>query len=221
MEFVPILLERMFFVDLLQIVAVVGAFRINAFVDAEAGTAFDRNKDVTAVRALVFDRFGVDTAIDECGATHLALVLTATAVVVIEVVMGSTADRAALVLRDRSPVTTADRSELPAISVFIVGDEKFPVLPEERKDVRKPVDPELLVLRRLGIIMDPLIDGDEFTNKLQQKCDLFGLMLNDVKKIEYNVHEQLNPFKYEVLSQEHCTRKGGNCSFLCRKSLSP
>jgi len=39
--------------------------------------------------------------------------------------------------------------------------------------------------------MDPLRDGDEFTDKLQQKCDLFGLMLNDVKKMEYNIHEQL------------------------------
>ena len=47
--------------------------------------------------------------------------------------------------------------------------------------------------------MDPLTSGDEFTDKLQQKCDLFGLMLNNVKKIEYNVHEQLNPFAYEVL----------------------
>ena len=191
MEFVPILLERMFFVDLLQIVAVVGAFRINAFVDAEAGTAFDRNKDVTAVRALVFDRFGVDTAIDECGATHLALVLAFTAVVVVKVLMGSTADRAALVLRDRSPVTTADRSELPAVSVFIVGNEEFPVLLEEGDDSREFIDLELLVFKRFGIIMNPLRDGYEFTDKLQQKCDLFGLMLNNVKKIEYNVHEQL------------------------------
>jgi hypothetical protein len=39
--------------------------------------------------------------------------------------------------------------------------------------------------------MDPLIDGNKFTNELQQKCDLFGLMLNDVDKIKYNVHEQL------------------------------
>ena len=218
MEFVPILLERMFFVDLLQIVAVVGAFRINAFVDAEAGTAFDRNKDVTAVRALVFDRFGVDTAIDECGATHLALILAFTAVVVVKVLMGSTADRAALVLRDRSPVTTADRSELPAVSVFIVGDEKFPVLPEKRKDVRKPVDPELLVLRRLGIIMDPLIDGDEFTNKLQQKCDLFGLMLNDVKKMEYNVHEQLILSRIRFCRKNIVPKKGVIALFFVEKA---
>lgn len=73
----------------------------------------------------------------------------------------------------------------------IVGDQESPVLFEERENVRKSVDLELLVLRRLGIIMDPLRDGYEFTDKLQQKCDLFGLMLNNVKKIEHNVHEQL------------------------------
>ena len=53
--------------------------------------------------------------------------------------------------------------------------------------------------------MDPLIDGDEFTDELQQKCDLFGLMLNDVKKIEYNVHEQL------ILSKV----------MFCRKNIVP
>ena len=39
--------------------------------------------------------------------------------------------------------------------------------------------------------MDPLRYGYELTDKLQQKCDLFGFMLNDDKQMEYNVHEQL------------------------------
>ena len=221
MEFVSILLKRVFFIDLLQIAAVVRALRIDAFMDPEAGTVLDRDEDVTAVRALVFHRFGMDTTVDEGGAAYLALVLAFTTVVVIKVLMGSTADGADLVLRDMVAAPAPDRREFLAVPVFIVGDEEFPVLLEERKDMRKPVDPELLVLRRPGIIMDPLIDGDEFTDKLQQKCDLFGLMLNNVKKIEYNVHEQLNPFMYEVLSQEHCTIKGGNCSFLCRNSRNP
>lgn len=62
--------------------------------------------------------------------------------------------------------------------------------------------------------MDPLINGDESTDELQQICDLFRLMLNDIQKIEYNVHEQLNPFLENCFGQRHCTKKGGNCSFI-------
>lgn len=218
MEFVSVLFERMFLVDFLQIPAVVGALRIDAFVDAEAGTVLDRNKDVTAVRALVFDRLGVDTAIDECGAADLAPVLPVTAVVIVKVLIWSTADRADLILRDRTAITMPNRFDLLAVFVFVVGDQEFPVLFEEGEDVRKPVDPELLVLRRFGIIMDPLTDGYEFTDKLQQKCDLFGLMLNDVKKIEYNVHEQLDPFTYGFCGKNIVPEKGVIALFFAEKA---
>ena len=54
--------------------------------------------------------------------------------------------------------------------------------------------------------MDPLRDGNKFTNELQQKCDLIGLMLNNVNKIKYNVHEQLilscTGFVVRILYQE-------------------
>ena len=75
--------------------------------------------------------------------------------------------------------------------MFVIGNEKIPVLLEEGDNVRKLISFELLVLWRPGIIMSPLIDGTKFKNKLQQECDLFGLLLNDVNKIKYNVHEQL------------------------------
>ena len=80
--------------------------------------------------------------------------------------------------------------------MLVIGCEESPILLEERDNVRKLIGFELLVLWRPGIIMIPLINGNEFTDKLQQKCDLFGLMLNNVKKIELNVHEQLDPFLY-------------------------
>lgn len=78
--------------------------------------------------------------------------------------------------------------------MFVIGNKKAPVLFEEGDNVRELIGFELLVLWRPGIIMNPLINGNEFTNKLQQECDLFGLLLNDVNKIKYNVHEQLTPF---------------------------
>lgn len=66
--------------------------------------------------------------------------------------------------------------------------------------------------------MSPLRDGDEFADKFQQKYDLFGLMLNDIKKMEYNVHEQLNPFLYGFCGKNIVPRKGGNCSFYVQAS---
>ncbi len=123
--------------------------------------------------------------------------------------MGSTADRTDLVFRDRTTASTSDRSELLAIPVFIVGNKELPVLFEERENVRKLIDFELLVLRRFGIIMYPLTDGYVFTDKLQQKCDLFRLLLNDVKKIAYNVHEQLNPFLEDGLLGKNIVPKKG------------
>ena len=206
------------FVDLLQIIAVVGALGIDAFMDAETGTVLDRNEDMATIRTLVLDRFGVNAPVDEGGAADLALELAFTAVVVVEVLMGSAADRTDLVLRNSMTTATADGSELLAVSVFIVGDQEFPVLFEERENSRKLIDLELLVLRRLGVIMDPLRDGYEFTDKLQQKCDLFGLMLNDVKKIEYNVHEQLILSQVMFSSKNIVPEKGVIALFFVEKA---
>ena len=60
-------------------------------------------------------------------------------------------------------------------------------------DMGKFISLKFLILRRFRIIMYPLIDGNVFTNKIQQECNLFRLLLNDVNKIKYNVHEQF-PF---------------------------
>ena len=217
-ELVSVLLKRMFPADFLKVLPVVGALVVDAFVDTEAGTVFDRNEDMAAIRAFVPDRFGMDTAINEGSAADLALVLTATAVVVIEVLMGSTADRTDLVLRDRAPAPVADRIDLLAILVFEVSDQEFPVLFEEGDDERELIDLELLVLRRFGIIMDPLRDGYEFTDKLQQKCDLFGLMLNDVKKMEYNVHEQLILSRIRFCRKNIVPEKGVIALFFVEKA---
>jgi len=219
-ELVSVLLQGMFLIDLLKILEVVGALVVDTLVDTKTGTVLDRNESVTAVGALVFDRLGMDAAINEGSAADLALVLTMTAVVVIEILMRSTADRADFVLGDSVAAPAANRDDLLAILVFIVCDEELPVLFEEGNDERELIDFELLILGRFGIIMDPLIDGDEFTDKLQQKCDLFGLMLNNVKKIEYNVHEQLDPFEGLFCSKNIVPEKGVIALSFAEKALT-
>ena len=147
MELVSVLLQGMFLIDLLKILEVEGALVVDTLVDTETGPVLDRNESVTAVGALVVDRLGMDPAINEGSAADLALVLTMTAVVVIEILMRSTADRAEFVLGDIVTAPAADRADLLAILVFIVGDEELPVLFEEGNDERELIDPELLILR--------------------------------------------------------------------------
>ena len=218
MKFVAILLKGVLFIDFPEIAPVVGTLRIDTLVNTEAGAVLDWDEDMATVGALVLDRFGVNTPIDKGGAADLALELAFTAVVVVEELMWSTADRTDLVLWNSMTTATAHRSELLAVPVFIVSDQEFPVLFEEWENMWKPVDLEFLVLRRLGVIMDPLGDGYEFTDKLQQKCDLFGLMLNDVKKMEYNVHEQLILSKVVFCRKNIVPKKGVIALFFVEKA---
>jgi hypothetical protein len=136
----------MLFIDFLQILAVIGALVVDALVDTKTGSVLDRDQSMAAVRALVFDRFGMDTAVDEGGAADLALVLAMTAIVVIKVVVRRPADRTNLVFGDGTTIAPFNRFKLFAILVFVVGDEKLPVLFLERDDGWKLIDLELLVL---------------------------------------------------------------------------
>ena len=51
-ELVSVLFKRMFLADFLKVLPVVGALVVDTFVDTEAGTVFDRNEDMAAIRHL-------------------------------------------------------------------------------------------------------------------------------------------------------------------------
>ena len=144
-ELVSILLKGMLLIDLPQILLIVGTLVIDALVDTETGTILDRDESVTTVRALVLHRLGVEIAADEGGAADLTLILTMTAIVVIKVVVRRTADRTNLVFGNGTTIAPLNRFKFFAILVFVVGDEKLPVLFLERDDGRKFIDLELLI----------------------------------------------------------------------------
>ena len=144
-ELVSILLKGMLLIDLPQILLIVGTLFIDALVDTETGTILDRDESVTTVRALVLHRLGVEIAADEGGAADLTLILTMTAIVVIKVVVRRTADRTNLVFGNGTTIAPFNRFKFFAILVFVVGDEKLPVLFLERDDGRKFIDLELLI----------------------------------------------------------------------------
>ena len=91
MKLVAVFLICVFLVNLAQIALVVRAFGINTFVDSETGTVFDGNKNMSAVRTSVVNRFGMNLTTHEGGSTDLALVLAIATVVVVKIHVWGTA----------------------------------------------------------------------------------------------------------------------------------
>ena len=131
-----------------------------------------------AVRAHEADRQSDDLPGDEGLPTDLALVLSVAAIVIIEIVVGSAAERKEGILRDGFPVTALDRSEGFAILPAVVFQEELPVLFDEGFDNREAVSGKLLVFRGMGIIEGPLLERDISADKVQKPANGFKLLLN-------------------------------------------
>lgn len=155
-----IIFVQMFFINLGEVVQIEGALWINAFVDAEELPVLFRDEGVSAVRAYEAERRGDNLPGDECLATDLALVLPVAAIVIIEIVVRGTAERADGIHRDGFSVTPLDRPGGFAILPEIVLQEELPVLFDEWLDDGEAVSGKLLVFRGVGIIEGPLLERD-------------------------------------------------------------
>ena len=99
----------MVLVNLTQIALVVRAFGIHTLVYSEAGAVFNRYKDMPAVRASVANRLCVYFTAYECGTTDLALVLTFTTIVIVKILVRSTANGAEFIIRHLMTAAAFDR----------------------------------------------------------------------------------------------------------------
>lgn len=118
---------------------------------------------------------------DESLAADFALVLPIAAVVVIEVQMGSPAERADGILRDVFPIAALDRFHSLAVFPLVVFQEELPVLSDERFDDGHPVNGRFLVFWGMGIVKGPLFERDVSANKLDQPAVLLIKVLNCMK----------------------------------------
>lgn len=109
MKLVAILLIRVFLVNLTQIALVVRAFGIHTLVDSETGTVLNRYEYMSAVRTSVVNRLCVYFTAYECGSTDLALVLTFTTVVIVKILVRSTANRTEFIIRHLMTAAAFDR----------------------------------------------------------------------------------------------------------------
>lgn len=123
-------------------------------------------------------------------ATDFTEKLSFGAVVLVEIVFGGIAAGTLTEIRNVRTGPASDRRNGFAIPPLNVRDE-VAVIPRFIRDYfRKFIDLELLVSGRVGIIKCPLFERDVSADKVQKLADDLLLVIDKLKEIKYNVHEQ-------------------------------
>ena len=183
MEFIfifAIILFQIVFIHLPQVVEVVGAFGIDAFMDNKVFAVFFGKQSVSTVRTAQFHgREAVLVRGESCSTDFTEKLVFGAVVFVEKRLRGITAGTGA-VIGDVTFRAAADGSDLLTIALFKVRDEIFvsPVLPEVGNK-REFINLELLVLRGMGIIKSPLFEGDVSADKSNQPAVLLIKGLNE------------------------------------------
>ena len=152
-------------------------------MNTEVLTVFDWLQGMSAVGTLELKRGSYFLAIDKGLSTDLTFELTASAGVIIDVLMWSAAERAYRIFGNRAGFAFLgfDRLDRLAIAETIVFVPELPVLFDERFYDRQFISEEFLVFRAVYFIMSPLFQRNISADKENKPADLLMLFLNDVK----------------------------------------
>ena len=119
---------QVFLIDLLEVIQIVRAFHVNAFMDDEVLTVLLVGQRITAVGASQGVEFGKAVVVrGEVGITDFALDLSLSPVVAVEVGLWGVTGETRAILRDIAFLTPGNGLDLLMVSVFKVGDEELPV----------------------------------------------------------------------------------------------
>ena len=175
-----IILFEVILIHLFEVVEVVRAFRIDAFVEDEVLPLFLWDEGVAAVRAAQLHGREAAFSRGEPGVTDLAQHLPFGAVVFVEVGHGCVTAGTGAVLWNVALRAAVYGTDLFAIAFFDVGDE-FPVSPSlpEVGDEGELVNLELLVFWGMGIVKSPLFKRDISADKINQPAVLLVKRLNE------------------------------------------
>lgn len=159
----------MFFIDLFQIVEIIGAPGVDAFMDDEVLAVFLMDKCIAAV-GTAQDVLARETVLlwGKVGITDFAFDLPALSVIAVKVRFWGIAGRTLTIVRDVAVFTSCNRFDLFVVFGLKVRDEKVPVpfiLTEA--DPGKFIGLELLIFRGMGIVKSPLFKRDVFADKKQ------------------------------------------------------
>lgn len=176
----PVRFLEVFFIYISQVMEIVGAFRVHAFVEDELSAVLLSCKGMPAVRAEQTKRSSHAIPGGECLPADLALVLSVAAVIIVDEVMRGTAKRAGDIFRNGPAISSLHRLDGFSVAPAVVFEEKLPVLFDKGLDTRKFIDFELLIFGGMGIIIGPLLKRDISADKADQPAVLLqGCFMKD------------------------------------------
>ena len=171
--------SQVFLIDFLEVVQVVGALGVDAFVEDEVLPVLFRDQGMAAVGAAQLHGGEAAVLRGEPCIAYLAENLAFGAVVPVEVWHGRVAAGAGAVLGDIAFRAAVHGPDLLPIALFDIGDE-LPVGPSlsEVGDEGQFVCLEFLVFGGMGIIESPLSEWDVSADEHDQPAVLLVKVLN-------------------------------------------
>ena len=167
-----------FFWYLTEVMKIVRAVRVYAFMDTEEFTIFFSYQGLAAVRAYQSKRSFNYFAGNESLTTDLTLILTITTIVIVDVMMRSTTKRTYSFFGNRFTVTALNFLYRFTVFPLIVFEKELPILFYKSSDDRELVNLEFLVLWRVGIVESPLLERDISADKVNKAAVLLIKVLN-------------------------------------------
>ena len=173
---------QVFFINLFEVVQIVGAFGVYTFVEDKVLAVFFGNKCMAAVGVPQLHGRKAALLWREQGTVYLAEYLPFGAVVFVEIRHGRITAWAGAVLRDVAVRAAVYRLDLLPIAFFDIGDELFvsPVLAKVG-DKGQLVCFEFLVFRGMGVIKSPLPEWDVSADEHDEPAVLLVKVLNELK----------------------------------------
>ena len=171
MKFVFILsevLQQILLINFLQIVEIVRALGIHAFMEEEVFPFFFSHKSFPAMRTAKGELFRKAVFFrGEVGAADLTAELPGFAVVAVEIRFRCATGRATAIIWDVAGFPPGDRPDLLAVTMLKVRDQELPVpLMLMELDPGEFIDFKFLVFRGMGIIKCPLLEWDVSADKI-------------------------------------------------------
>lgn len=155
----PIVLMKMFFIDLFEVMKIESALRIYAFMQNEKLPMFLRSQGMAAVRASERQRLCIAILFQqEAGVTYLAQELSLGTIILVKIVNWSTTSGTGSSFRDITGRTPANGFDGLAVAETVVFEKIVPIpVLFWITDERKLINSVFLILRGMRIIKRPLL----------------------------------------------------------------
>lgn len=172
---------QVLFIDLFEIVQVIGAFGVHAFVEDEVLPVLFGDQGIAAVWAVQLHGRETAVLLGKPGIAYFAEYLPFGAIVFVEIWHRRITAWTGAVLRDIAFRATVYGPDLLSIALFGIREEFLisPVLAEVSNEGQF-ICPELLVFRGMGIVKSPLPEWDVSADEHDQPAVLLVKVLNEL-----------------------------------------